>query len=273
MTDNTLTEALAAISAGSGDAADALDRIARTIATVGAGRRQTVTLSGDSISQGGVASATMPAVLGADRADDLIVITDASVLLVELDAPGVWLEASDDLGSIGSATVVLRDAPVRNIDVSADLAERHLRLALAAVLIRNANAAYALARDYVREREQFGSPLVAMPTVAANLARLQVELQRMEAAFTRAVTPDAPPASELVLSAVVADASGRAARLAHQLNGARGIREDYPLQIHTRRIWAIRDLPRGQFVDTEDLGRRARLGGESIVWDALTAST
>ncbi|MDR6866610.1 acyl-CoA dehydrogenase [Microbacterium resistens] len=272
MTTAPLNEALAAIASGSGDIADALDRAARLISGADPQRRGTVVLNDEILAGDSQATAAIPIVLGADAADYLVIIGAAAVVIVDLDAEGVVREPIEDLGGVGGAGLTLTHAPVRVVDTSSELAEYQLRVLAAAALIRNAHEAYRLARDYVREREQFGAPLLRIPGVAANLARVHVEIQRLEAALARGVRSGASSVDALVLSGVAADAATRVARLAHQLSGAQGIREDYALQVHTRRIWAARDFPRGEHVDTERLGRIARRGGESEVWELLTSA-
>lgn len=272
MTNLLQEEAFDAIMSGSGDIAAALNSAAQLISGVGSSRRGTVVLSIDTSEARSAITGVLSSVLAADTADYLVVISAASAVVVDLDAEGVTRAPFEDLGSIGSAKLKLAQAPVRVCATSAERAEYHLRMAMAAALIQNARAAYQLARHHVREREQFGAPLVKIPGVAANLARVHVEIQRLDAAFARGARAGASLTDAVVVSAVTSDAVSRVARLAHQLSGALGIREDYPLQQHTRRIWAGRDFPRGEYLDTQQVGRSARLGGESVVWDVLTAA-
>jgi len=265
--DNALDE----IRSGSGDIAGAVRCAARIISGRPEGRRGAVVLD-----SGGRYASTMSArfgaVLAADGADHLVVIGADAVLIVELDSDGVVREPFEDVGSIGSARIRLSQVKTTAAELDRESAERAFRILLSAAVIRNADAAYHLARDYVLTREQFGAPLVRIPAVAANLARVHVEVQRLDAALKRALRGDASLGDTIVLSIVTADSASRIARLAHQLNGARGIRQDGVLQEHTRRIWAARDLPRGENQDLKELGRMARLGGEPVVWDALTTA-
>lgn len=272
MTITVLEETLAAIKSGSGDIADALNRAAQLISSIDPSRKGTVVVSDTIHNAGPSTTPVFPSVLAADTADYLVVISATSVAVIDLDAEGIEREPLEDLGSVGSANIAFAQLPTSNVDISVELAEYQLRVVMAAALIRNARAAYQLSHDYVRDREQFGAPLVKIPGVASNLARVHVELQRLDAAFARGAKADASLTDALVLSGVTADAATRVARLTHQLNGAWGIREDYPLQTHTRRIWAARDFPRGEYVDTERVGKIARLGGESVVWDLLTTA-
>ena len=267
MTPEMREDDLEVVRLGTGDIADALHHAAFTITGIDASRKGTVVMSDD---LGSTARVFFPSVLAADVADYLVVISSGGVTTVNLDTERVKREPFEDLGSVGSAHLTIADVQASEIDIPPETAELQLRVMMAAALIQNAKAAYHLARDHVREREQFGAPLVKIAGVAANLARVQVEIQRLEAAFGRTTKADATLTDATVLSGVAADACNRVARLTHQLIGALGIREDYPLQAHTRRIWAARDFPRGEYVDTTRVGMIARSGGESVVWDVLT---
>ena len=146
----------------------------------------------------------------------------------------------------------------------------------AAALFGAARGAYTLTREYTRERQQFGGPLLDLPAVAGHLATMKVELVQAEAALTRAVAlaeeTDAERASSAVRVATVicSGVAGEVARLAHQLHGAIGITAEYPLHHFTRRIWAWRDFPGPAAEAARELGTAALAGGESHVWSELT---
>jgi acyl-CoA dehydrogenase len=62
------------------------------------------------------------------------------------------------------------------------------------------------------------------------------------------------------------------ARLAHQLHGAMGITDEYPLHRYTRRLWAWRDSVAAERQWAEELGDRAAGMGEAGLWTRLTAA-
>ena len=61
------------------------------------------------------------------------------------------------------------------------------------------------------------------------------------------------------------------AALAHQMHGAMGMTEEYPLHHYSRRLWAWRDAETSERAWTEILGAAATDGGEEALWERLTA--
>ncbi|MFC5745300.1 acyl-CoA dehydrogenase family protein [Actinomadura rugatobispora] len=140
-----------------------------------------------------------------------------------------------------------------------------------------ARGVHALARAHVMTREQFGKPLVRIPAVAASVAHMRTGLIQLESVVERAALLAERDAAGGFLEAAaicrtIADevATDVAAR-GHQLHGAMGITEEYGLGAYTRRLWSWRDADGGARRWSELVGRAAREGGESAVWDAFTA--
>lgn len=161
------------------------------------------------------------------------------------------------------------------------------RLALlrSAGLVGAARGALSLTRRHVRQRRQFGAPLLDIPAVASNLARMRVQLVQAQSALARAVAtanaeePDnsrdqdgdnAFEVSAMVGTWTCASSATEIARLAHQLHGAIGTTDEYPLHRLTRRIWAWRDFPYPSHQIAHTLGRLAIEQGEEGTWTALT---
>jgi acyl-CoA dehydrogenase len=138
-----------------------------------------------------------------------------------------------------------------------------------------AQATYDLTKSYVGHREQFGGPLIRIPAVVAALARMKVRLLEMDAALA-GVDPDGDEhgtqsSAVEVARITTAAAATEIAQTAHQLHGAMGVTEEYPLHRFTRRLWAWRDAVNSQSQWSEALGERAVRGGEPYVWDDLSA--
>lgn len=91
-------------------------------------------------------------------------------------------------------------------------------------------------------------------------------------AGTEPVGPDEATAAVAVARITTAQAATEVARLAHQLHGAMGITQEYPLHHVTRRLWAWRDAVAGERDWTDELGRRAADLGETALWTELTAT-
>jgi acyl-CoA dehydrogenase len=153
--------------------------------------------------------------------------------------------------------------------VSVAQVRARLGLLRAAALTGAAEGAYLLTRDYVIARQQFGKPLIRIPAVATNLARMKTAVLQSEVALARA--GDEQLSSVAAARVLAGEAATETARLAHQLHGAMGITAEYPLQSYTRRLWAWRDADLDQRAWSVLLGRLAAAGGEAAVWQELSA--
>lgn len=159
-----------------------------------------------------------------------------------------------------------------------DVIVARIALLRAASLVGAVRGTYELTRDYVRTREQFGAPLVAIPAVAAGLARIRTRVIEAEAALQSGLnswTADQPisaTASMLAARVVAAASATETARLAHQLHGAVGVTEEYPLHRLSKCLWAWRDadLPEADWART--LAGDAVRHGEDWSWSALSVA-
>lgn len=214
-----------------------------------------------------------------DTTEELVVLTaTGSIVQISLMDAGVAVELLDALGGGKSANIDLQSAKFSTITTtSRPAAEAFCFSQDTYDLAREAYRAYELTREHVKTREQFGAPLVKLPAVASNLARMRVLLTQIDAAVSMLDHEGEPArtATEVGLiyraaRAAASNAGSELARLAHQLHGAKGIREDHPLHRHTRRIWEGRDLIVPAAQNLAALGRHALEGGEDLVWDETT---
>jgi acyl-CoA dehydrogenase len=171
-----------------------------------------------------------------------------------------------------AAVVLDRDSSTIRTAPGAKALETRLLVTSAARLAGAAAGAYRLTRDFVRTREQFGKPLLEIPAVAANLARIRTEVDLAVAALDRAERlvgadpEDWGAAAIAVLTAL--HTADQTVTLAHQLHGAMGIALEYPLGWRTRILRVYRNtLPADC---AARLGGVALAGGEPAVWGALT---
>ena len=129
--------------------------------------------------------------------------------------------------------------------------------------------AYELTRTYVSTRVQFGQPLIRIPAVAANLAKIKTSLVQCEAALARTSEDDFAAAA--VARVIASRAATETARIAHQLHGAMGITAEYPLHRYTKRLWAWRDADVPAHEWAQLLGEQVVARGEEAMWTDLTA--
>ncbi|MEU8483164.1 acyl-CoA dehydrogenase family protein [Streptomyces sp. NPDC048641] len=209
-----------------------------------------------------------------DAARLVLCAPGAAPLLVDLRHPSVTVRDVDNIAGEPRDTVILADTPVLALDgaPSHEAVRERLALLWSAAVLGAARGAYRLTKVYVSEREQFGAPLLEIPAVSGNLARMRVQLVQADAAL--ALAGEAEPQSGAVEIARIttAAAATEIAQIAHQLHGAMGITDEYPLHRLTRRLWSWRDAVAPERRWAESLGRRAAEAGESGVWTRITAT-
>ncbi|GAA4548564.1 acyl-CoA dehydrogenase family protein [Pseudonocardia xishanensis] len=208
--------------------------------------------------------------------DVLVVVSPGArvgsrVLLVEAGTGVLARVVRTQPGPPPTADLEIDEAPVVDAERVRPV-ETRLLAANAARLVGAATGAYELTRDYVRVREQFGKPLVALPAVAAHLARMRTALEVAGAGLDRAELQLDAGQDAWAAAAGAAIGARRAADLvvstSHQLHGAMGMTEEYPLARRT----SLARLHRGA-VPTDSatrLGAAALAGGEEEVWTTLT---
>ncbi|CAJ62147.1 MULTISPECIES: acyl-CoA dehydrogenase family protein [Frankia] len=187
---------------------------------------------------------------------------DATVVAI-LDAAASATPPERDLADEPSGTLRLDGLRVpadRVAAASAGLAGDVLdRVAVlrAAAISGAVERACTLTKDHVTTRQQFGRPLSALPAVRQLVAGLAVERDLLDAALSVAVTrPGRGTAA--AARAVAARSAGTVATDTHQLHGAIGITQEYPLHLVTRRLWSWRD-------DEGTQRRWERLLGDEVV--------
>jgi alkylation response protein AidB-like acyl-CoA dehydrogenase len=139
-----------------------------------------------------------------------------------------------------------------------------------AALVGAIDATVALTSRYVSEREQFGRPLIALPSVAQAVALMRCRLAAARAAVETA--RQAPTIMNCVAAHVdVADCAGRVARSAHDLHGAMGVAGEYGLHRLTKRLWAWPEEGIRQTDARVKLGRHAAERGAANLWSDVIA--
>lgn len=140
-------------------------------------------------------------------------------------------------------------APERMAPVSAAVAhELELRGALsrALLLAGAAGSAAALTVSYASERQQFGRPIATFQAVAHRMVRMSSEAEAAMLAATVAAhrfaeldgAGENADAVVALARASVSRSAREVATNAHQVHGAIGMTQEYPLHHFTRRIWS-----------------------------------
>lgn len=98
--------------------------------------------------------------------------------------------------------------------------------------------------DYAGQRRQFGQPINRFQAVQNLLVRLAEEAACAQLAADVAIeaSGDEPAPFETAISKVItSEAAGVVAGIAHQIHGAIGMTQEFPLHHLTRRLWSWRD--------------------------------
>ncbi|MFE2985727.1 acyl-CoA dehydrogenase family protein [Streptomyces sp. NPDC055092] len=202
-------------------------------------------------------------------AERAVICTPDGLFLADL--AGAEVEQGEDLAGEPRDTVVLT-APAARMRTADGFSYRAVRdrlaLVRAAAVTGAAHGAYRLTRQYVSEREQFGAPLLKLPAVGRQLALARIALAEADTALSLAGTR---PAGVAIAALTASRTATEVARIAHQLHGAVGITQEYPLHALTRRLWAWRDAVAPPSVWARELGARAADAGETGMWTELTA--
>ncbi|KQY56154.1 hypothetical protein ASD11_16970 [Aeromicrobium sp. Root495] len=216
--------------------------------------------------RGGTVSGRLPAVLDADVADLLVVVSGDAVLVVETDSVGVTVTPVGALDlTRGRARVELDSAPAEVLDATSDDVRRAVLEAtclLAAESIAGAEACLDAALDYARLRSQFGRPIGAFQALQHALADLFGDVVSARAAVGAAVRSVDEPgggAEETVRVAAVAasEAYRRAARENVHVHGGIGFTWEHDAHLHLRRALTDRPLLGDPVSHRRALGRLA----------------
>ncbi|MFS3128305.1 acyl-CoA dehydrogenase family protein [Nocardioides sp. Bht2] len=242
----------------------------------------TLALDADLELDGAVVSGTLNRVPWARHAEAVVALgVDGQPFVVELTPATSRIEQSENLAEEACDTIVLSGAYVTPLPADAprraEIVARHALLQ-AAALIGACHGAFAMTKEHVRTREQFGKPLIALPAVTRHIALMRIYLVQAEAALERAEAQVSAGVAEsgdavAVARTLAAQVGTLVARTAHQLHGAIGTTAEFGLHRYSTRLWAWRDSGRSEATWTQELGRRALESGEEGLWESLTAAT
>jgi alkylation response protein AidB-like acyl-CoA dehydrogenase len=148
-------------------------------------------------------------------------------------------------------------------------------LGRAAMMAGALESALDLSVQYAKDRKQFGRPIGGFQAVQQNLALLAAEVAATRAMVTLAGRIQGGRHQRAAIAAVKARAgraAGIAARIAHQIHGAMGFTDEYPLQLFTRRLWSWRDEFGSDRAWMVVLGGLAAAEGPGGLWPMITSA-
>jgi acyl-CoA dehydrogenase len=125
--------------------------------------------------------------------------------------------------------------------------------------------------EFSTQRVQFGRPIARFQAIQHHLADIAAEATAAEVAAENAA--DLASTGDAQLAAAIAKTrtglACRAASVAHQVHGAMGATEEYPLHLFTRRLWDWRDDFGSETQWSEWLGNRFLRTGSSAIWQEV----
>jgi len=141
-------------------------------------------------------------------------------------------------------------------------------------LIGAASAALELTLEYANVREQFGRPLDRFQAIQHLLSETAGEVASATAACEACIdtldknsVPN--PANAAIAKQRCSEAAGSVAERCHQVHGAMGYTQDYPLATLSKRLWQWRDDYGDEYYWAEWLGRQY-LNCNTTFWAHLT---
>ena len=175
-----------------------------------------------------------------------------------LSAPGVAVEA--------------------RLGVAAEVPQALAALARAQQLAGAMESVLDMTVRYATERVQFGRPIAKFQAIQQYLAVMAEETAAASAAaamgaLALSLARTAPARFRLLAGAAklrAGEAVGKVADLAHQIHGAIGFSQEYPLHELTRRLWSWRDEDGREDDWAEILGQAVLAGRARGLWPQIT---
>ena len=227
-----------------------------------------------------VVSGTLSRLPWARMAQRLVLLAHAEdgAVIASVDPARCRLQRGCNLAGEPRDTVVLQEVVAEEAAPAG--AVTHSALKLRGALARSLLMAGALERaldlaaGYARERVQFGRRIGQFQAIQQELARFAAEVA---AAVAAALSAAGAMEREADVTLAVASAKIRTAEaahagalIAHQVHGAIGVTDEYPLHHATLRLWSWREEYGNEAHWAARLGGITQKRGADLLWPALT---
>jgi acyl-CoA dehydrogenase len=181
-------------------------------------------------------------------------------------------EPRDTLSAAGAHA----DARALPDGIDAALVLRWGALLRAAQMAGAMEAALAISTQYANERVQFGRPIGKLQAIQQQMAVLAEHAAASLVAVENAARAVAEGRASAGFACAAAklragEAAGKVAEIAHQVHGAIGFTQEYPLHHATRRLWSWRDEFGSEAYWARELGRRIAEAGADGLWPLMAA--
>ena len=209
-------------------------------------------------------------------------LLDGAEYAVLIDPADVVIEPGHNLARERRDTVVIDDLelPADRVfllppgHAHADL-HRRAALAKAVQMVGALDRVQDLTAAYARTRHQFGRPIGRFQAVGQNLALAVEHVQRARLAVLSSayLAAESGHGEEVVARAKIlaGEATDVVTRAAHQIHGAIGVTEEYPLGGYSARLWSWQQEYGSAAWWADRLGGMLLRGGTDALWEGLTS--
>jgi acyl-CoA dehydrogenase len=210
----------------------------------------------------------------------LLADSDAGGMIVSIDPAHCQIRPGSNLAGEPRDGVVLDEVVAEEAGPATNVTRNALKLrgALArALLMAGAlERTLELAVRYAQERTQFGRRIGQFQAIQQELARFAGEVAAaVAAALSAAGTMERGGDVTLAVASAkirTAEAAREGALIAHQVHGAIGVTDEYPLHHSTLRLWAWREEYGNEAEWAIALGGITQKRGADTLWPALTTN-
>lgn len=168
--------------------------------------------------------------------------------------------------------IPLKDSALPSETINPDIIHQwgaHTRIAMMAGSLEKI---LELTVQYSMDRVQFGKPLAHFQAIQQQLAVFTGEVEAAGIAAAYAIEEEdlEQTEREIMMAKVrVSHAVGKSVPIAHQIHGAIGITDEYPLHLYTRRLWAWREEFGNEIQWADQLGQYMIEQGADNLWSVV----
>lgn len=204
---------------------------------------------------------------------------DGQLLVVLIDPGACQIAPGRNLAGEPRDHVTLRHVPAvlagpAARGVTAGTLRQRAALGRALLMAGALERALELSIEYAKQRVQFGRPIAQFQAIQQELARAGGEVAIAVAAAllaAGAVERRGDAFTEIAAAKIcTANAAREVASIAHQVHGAIGVTDEYPLHHSTLRLWAWRDECGNEADWSLALGREVQQLGADALWPLLS---
>jgi len=207
-----------------------------------------------------------------------VLVVDDGGALTRLRAEDCSWQPVSSLSGDPVARLTAHAGPAARVStgVSSDHLEAMAALLRAAQIAGGLEGVVALSLGYAAERVQFGRSLGKFQAIQHYLARMANEAAAARAGVAMAAAAADRGNTEHLIALCAAakiragEAVAPVTELAHQIHGAIGFSQEYPLHPLTRRLWLWRELDGDEALWSERLGALLMSGRKKGLWSQIT---